>query len=73
MDIFDNKIECLLIDLTIFVKIMSEHLDINHSIWAFSRGNNLINNVRTELVKKEIYLLLPNLPEEIINEIISFI
>ena len=73
MDIFDNKIECLLIDLTIFVKIMSEHLDINHSVWAFRRGNNLINNVRTELVKKELYLLLPNLPEEIINEIISFI
>ena len=73
MDIFDNKIEGLLIDLNIFVENMSSHLDINHSIWAIRRGNDLINDVRTELVKKELYLVLPNLPEEIINEIISFI
>ena len=61
---FDNKIECLLIDLTIFVKIMSEHLDINHSIWAFCRGNNLINNVERNSLKKELYLVLPNLPDK---------
>jgi len=73
MDIFDNKIEDLLIDLNVFIKNMSSHLDINHSIWAIRRGENLINDVRSELVKKELHSVLITLPNEIIDEILSFL
>ncbi len=73
MDIFDSNIEDLLVDLNVFIKNMSSHLDINHSIWASRRGNSLITEVRKELVKKELHLILTKLPNEIINEILSFI
>ena len=73
MDIFDNKIEDLLIDLNVFIRNMSSHLDINHSIWANRRGENLIRDVRTELVKKELHSVLTSLPNEIIDEILSFL
>tara|TARA_X000001036_G_C20063051_1_gene555824 strand:- start:117 stop:338 length:222 start_codon:yes stop_codon:yes gene_type:complete len=73
MDIFDNRIEDLLIDLNVFIRNMSSHLDINHSIWAVRRGENLIRDVRTELVKKELHSVLTSLPNEIIDEIISFL
>ncbi len=52
---------------------MSSHLDINHSIWANRRGENLIRDVRTELVKKELHSVLTSLPNEIIDEILSFL
>ena len=73
MDIFDNRIEDLLIDLNVFIRNMSSHLDINHFIWAVRRGENLIRDVRTELVKKELHSVLTSLPNEIIDEIISFL
>lgn len=73
MNIQDEIIES--IDrLEFFINQLINCTNITNSVWALRRSEILLQNIRQNVWKEEIFqILLPKIPEELIYNILSYI